>query len=197
MSNPSHAGEQITVSLRSSLTLCKSLAYAASSHCSLCYLAQPGNWHNTIANVAVHHLNIRDACWHDGMPWWLCWRLDTLPGSHGLPGNAYAARKNSPDKSWQQAAYTDEIAHLVDTAAAGTNGNGNGSSGGSKYADRKQLQVTARMTAGGAAAAGRTARHQRVLPRRVHGLTGASARLAAFRRVGGMQRCAGISRMAL
>jgi hypothetical protein len=27
-------------------------------------------------------------------------------------GNAYAARKNSPDKSWQQAAYTDEIAHL-------------------------------------------------------------------------------------
>lgn len=29
-------------------------------------------------------------------------------------GNAYAARKNSPDKSWQQAAYTDEIAHLTD-----------------------------------------------------------------------------------
>ena len=24
-------------------------------------------------------------------------------------GNAYAARKNSPDKSWQQAAYTDEV----------------------------------------------------------------------------------------
>ncbi len=25
-------------------------------------------------------------------------------------GNAYAARRNSPDKSWQEAAYTDEIA---------------------------------------------------------------------------------------
>lgn len=24
-------------------------------------------------------------------------------------GNAYAARKNNPDKSWQQAAYTDEV----------------------------------------------------------------------------------------
>ena len=24
-------------------------------------------------------------------------------------GNAYAAGKNSPDKSWQQAAYTDEV----------------------------------------------------------------------------------------
>lgn len=29
-------------------------------------------------------------------------------------GNAYAARKNDPDKAWQKAAYTDEIAHLVD-----------------------------------------------------------------------------------
>jgi hypothetical protein len=29
-----------------------------------------------------------------------------------LAGNAYAARKNDPDKSWQKAAYTDEIAHL-------------------------------------------------------------------------------------
>lgn len=29
-----------------------------------------------------------------------------------LVGNAYAARKNDPDKSWQKAAYTDEIAHL-------------------------------------------------------------------------------------
>jgi len=41
-----------------------------------------------------------------------------------VPGNAYAARKNSPDKSWQQAAYTDEIAHLVEDqpvhVAAGT-----------------------------------------------------------------------------
>lgn len=34
-------------------------------------------------------------------------------------GNAYAARKNNPDKSWQKAAYTDEIAHLVEPVAAG------------------------------------------------------------------------------
>lgn len=32
-------------------------------------------------------------------------------------GNAYAARKNSPDKTWQQQAYTDEIAHLRDDTA--------------------------------------------------------------------------------
>ncbi len=36
----------------------------------------------------------------------------------GAAGNAYAARKNSPDKAWQQAAYTDEIAHLKDEPAA-------------------------------------------------------------------------------
>ena len=34
-----------------------------------------------------------------------------------LTGNAYAARKNNPDKSWQQAAYTDEIAHLQEPVA--------------------------------------------------------------------------------
>ncbi len=38
--------------------------------------------------------------------------------------NAYAARKNSPDKSWQEAAYTDEIAHLQEQSAS--NGNGDG-----------------------------------------------------------------------
>lgn len=32
-------------------------------------------------------------------------------------GNAYAAQKNNPDKSWQKAAYTDEIAHLKDDNA--------------------------------------------------------------------------------
>ena len=35
-----------------------------------------------------------------------------------LAGNAYAARKNNPDKSWQQAAYTDEIAHKTDGAGS-------------------------------------------------------------------------------
>lgn len=35
-------------------------------------------------------------------------------------GNAYAARKNSPDKSWQEAAYLDEVAG----PAEGENGTG-------------------------------------------------------------------------
>ncbi|KAI7838916.1 hypothetical protein COHA_007322 [Chlorella ohadii] len=34
-------------------------------------------------------------------------------------GNAYAARRNSPDKSWQEAAYTDEIAELNAATAEG------------------------------------------------------------------------------
>ena len=33
-------------------------------------------------------------------------------------GNAYAAQKNNPDKSWQKAAYTDEIAHLAEEKQA-------------------------------------------------------------------------------
>ena len=39
--------------------------------------------------------------------------LACRPASLILTGNAYAARKNSEDKSWQEAAYTDEIAHLT------------------------------------------------------------------------------------
>lgn len=40
----------------------------------------------------------------------ISWLPPTL--SFLAAGNAYAARRNSPDKSWQEAAYTDEIAEV-------------------------------------------------------------------------------------
>lgn len=40
--------------------------------------------------------------------------LPQPPPHYTLAGNAYAARRNNPDKSWQKAAYTDEIAELRD-----------------------------------------------------------------------------------
>lgn len=108
-------------------------------------------------------------------------------------GRAYAGQRNSKDKSWQQAAYTEEIAGPPATdvasngssvpagASAGANGNGNGFANGKKAGKgKKEVAVRAQPRTQAALAARAHVAPRSAAPRapRRSALMGAPLRMA-------------------